>query len=119
FIVRAMRITIFLTLACVVNVYATGYSQDKLTLSLKDVKLSEVFKIIQEDTHYQFLYNDEDVRNAPPVSVMVRGATVPQILAICFTKDYPLEYRIKDSTVVILPKSQLPRDIKKSRETKV
>lgn len=111
-IIRAMRIAIFLTLTCVVNLYATGYSQKKLTLSLKDVKLSQVFKIIQQQTHYQFLYNDEDVQNAPLVSVVVKGATVPQILTICFTKNYPLGYRIEDSTVVVLRKPFASYNIK-------
>ena len=103
-IVRAMRITIFLILTCVVNLYATGYSQEKLTLSLKGVKLAQVFSIIQQQTNYQFLYNDEDIQNAPPVSVVINDATVPQILAVCFTKNYPLEYWIQDSTVVVLRK---------------
>ncbi|MET6997629.1 TonB-dependent receptor [Chitinophaga defluvii] len=107
-ILRAMRITVFLTLACVVNLYATGYSQEtKLTLNLKDVKLSEVLSVIQQETDYQFLYNDEDVKNAPSVSVSVKDATVPQILAICF-KNYPLNYRIGNKTVVVLPKVALP-----------
>lgn len=102
---RIMRITIFLTLACVMNSYATGYSQKKLDVSLKEAKLSQVFSMIQKNTHYRFLYNDEDVQNAPLVTVIAEGATVPQILAICFTKDYPLKYLIEDSTVVVLSKS--------------
>lgn len=107
-IVRAMRITVFLTLACVVNLYASGYSQEtKLTLNLKDVKLSKVLSVIQQETDYQFLYNDEDVKNAPSLSIKVKDATVPQILAICF-KNYPLNYRIENKTVVVLQQSALP-----------
>lgn len=101
-IVRAMRITLFLSLVCVVNVYATGYSQEKLTLNLKDVRLSQVFYIIQQETDYQFLYNVEDVQKAPLVSISVKNATVPQILASCF-RNYPLNYRIENKTVVVLP----------------
>ncbi len=101
-IVRAMRITVFLTLACVVNLHAAGYSQEtKLTLDLRDVKLSKVLSVIQQETDYQFLYNDEDVKNAPSISITVKDATVPQILAICF-KNYPLNYRIQNKTVVVL-----------------
>lgn len=103
-ILRAMRITIFLTLACVVNLYATGYSQDtKLSLSFKDVKLSKVFNVIQQETDYQFIYNDEEVAKAPPVSVRLKDATVSQIMAACFTKSYPLRYLIVNKTVVVLP----------------
>ncbi|MGH2644268.1 MAG: STN and carboxypeptidase regulatory-like domain-containing protein, partial [Chitinophagaceae bacterium] len=103
-IIRAMRITIFLTLACVVNLYATGYSQtNKLSLSLKDVKLSRVFNVIQRKTDYQFFYNDEEVAKAPPVSVRLKDATVAEIMAACFPSDYPLRYKIVNKTVVVLP----------------
>jgi hypothetical protein len=104
-IVRAMRITILLTVVAVMNVCAKGYSQDPhLTLSLNEVKLSQVFAIIQQRTDYQFLYNDEDVAGAPPVSISVKNATVAQVLAICF-KDYPLSYHIENKTVVVLPRT--------------
>jgi len=114
-----MRITIFLTLTCVVNLYATSYSQEKLTLSLKGVKLTQVFSIIQQQTNYQFLYNDEDIQNAPPVSVVISDATVPQILAVCFTKKYPLKYWIEDSTVVVLRKSSVPYSVKISPKIEI
>jgi TonB-linked SusC/RagA family outer membrane protein len=103
-IVRAMRITLFLTTICVMNLYATGYSQDpKLTLSLKDVKLSQIFQIIQQKSNYQFLYNDEDVQDAPNVNVSVTDASISQILEACF-KNYPLCYKMEDKTVVVVPR---------------
>ena len=106
-IVRAMRISLFLTFACVVSSYAAGYSQDKLSLTLKEAKLSQVFSFIQQKTDYQFLYNVEDVEKAPPVSISVTDATIPEILDICF-RNYPLRYRIDNKTVVVLPKAPAP-----------
>ena len=107
-ILRTMRISVFLLLGCVLTSYATGYSQDaKLTLKLKNVRLSEVFRTIQKQTDYQFLYNDEDVQNAPLVSVIVKEGTVPEILAACFA-NYPLSYRIENKTVVVFPKRKQP-----------
>jgi TonB-linked SusC/RagA family outer membrane protein len=97
-----MRITVFLTLACVVCSYATGYSQDKFSLTLKNAKLSEVFRFIQQKTDYQFLYNVEDVEKVPAVSLSVTNATIQEILDICF-RNYPLSYRIENKTVVVLP----------------
>ena len=100
-IVRAMRITVFLTLTCVVNLYATAYSQDaQLTLNLKDVKLSEVFSIIKQETDYQFLYNDEEIQKAPAINLSVKDATVPEILEACF-RHYALKYKIVNKTVVV------------------
>lgn len=107
-ILRSMRIAAFLTLVCVVQLHATGYSQEaRITVSLKDAKLSRVFSIIQHRSDYQFLYNDEDVSKAPPVSIAVRDATVPQILDLCF-RNYPLDFRIVDKTVVVLPAQRAP-----------
>jgi TonB-linked SusC/RagA family outer membrane protein len=102
-IFRIMRITVVLMLACI-HLYATGYSQEaKITFSLKDVKLSEIFNIIQQRSDYQFLYNDEDLSTVPPVSLAVYDATVPEILRICF-KGSPLDYKIVKKTVVVLLK---------------
>jgi TonB-linked SusC/RagA family outer membrane protein len=98
---RVMRITIFLLLASVLNVNATGYSQEKLTLSLKNARLSLVFDIIQKKTVYHFLYNSEDVRDAPLVNITAKDATVPEILENCF-KNYPLDYRIENKVVVVM-----------------
>jgi TonB-linked SusC/RagA family outer membrane protein len=98
---RVTRITIFLLLVTVLNVNATGYSQDKLTLDLKNARLSLVFDIIQKKTPYHFLYNSEDVRDAPPVNISARNATVPEILESCF-KNSPLEYRIESNVVVVM-----------------
>lgn len=102
-IARIMRIAMFLTLACVTSLYANGYTQEtKLTFSLSNVKLSHVFNIIQKKTNYQFLYNNEDVSKTPPVTIAVKDATVPEILAACF-ENFPLGYRIINKTVVVLP----------------
>ena len=106
-IVRAMKITIFLTLVCVFNAYSASYSQEKLSLSLKDVKLSQVFDAIQLHTSYQFLYNNEEVSRAPSLSISVKGATVDEILTLCF-KNYPLGYRIVNKTVVVFPHALVP-----------
>jgi len=91
-----------------VNLYATGYSQNvQLNLSLDNVKLSKVFEVIQAQTQYQFIYNDENVNKAPLVSLSVREATVPKVLELCF-KNSSLTYRIVKDVVVVLPKENAP-----------
>ncbi|MBN9352178.1 MAG: TonB-dependent receptor [Chitinophagaceae bacterium] len=110
-----MRITAFLLLVCALKVSAKSYSQDRITLNLKDVSITRVFSVIQEKTDYKFLYNNEDVQNAPPISISVKDATVPQILENCF-RDYPLMYQIENKVVVISSKADLShiyKDLKK------
>ncbi len=101
FSLRATLVIIFFTTLGSISISAHGYSQERLTIELKNVKLSKVFEVIQKSTDYQFLYNVEDVQQAPDLSVSVRNATVQEVMELCF-KDYPLDYRIKDKTVLVL-----------------
>ena len=99
-ILLAMRITTFLMLACMLQLHATGYSQEvKLTLKLKGVKLDQLFDIIQRNSDYRFLYNDDDIRDTL-VSLDVTKATVPEIMAQCL-KGRQLRYNIVDKTIII------------------
>ncbi|KAA2241282.1 SusC/RagA family TonB-linked outer membrane protein [Chitinophaga agrisoli] len=103
----AMRITGFLMLVCLVELHATGYSQEvKLTLKLNGVRLDKLFDIIQQNSDYKFLYNDDDIRDSL-VSVDVKKATVPEILALCL-KGRQLRYNIVDKTIIIAHNNSLP-----------
>ncbi|GAA4310158.1 TonB-dependent receptor [Compostibacter hankyongensis] len=98
---RAMRITLFLTFACILKLSARGYSQEvRLSFSLHEAKLSAVFRIIQDKSDYQFLYNDEDVQQSPPVTLSVKDATIPEVLDLCF-RTSSLRYHIEQKTVVV------------------
>jgi len=97
---RVMRITAFLLLVCALKVSAKSYSQDRITLNLKDVSITRVFSVIQEKTDYKFLYNNEDVQNIPLISISVRDATISQTLEECF-KSFPLMYRFENKTIII------------------
>lgn len=98
---RTMRLTLLLTLACILQLRAASYSQEiKLSVSLKDAKISSLFNFLQQKSDYQFLYNDEDVQKMPPISVSVHDATIRQILDASFS-GLPLGYRITNKTVVV------------------
>ena len=94
--------TFLLAFVCMTHLYAKGYTQQRLTVTLKNASLPELFQLIQQKTDYQFLYNEEMVARAPRLNVSVRSATVDELLSRCF-KDYPLHYRKVHKTVVVLP----------------
>ncbi|HEY9258307.1 SusC/RagA family TonB-linked outer membrane protein, partial [Chitinophaga sp.] len=98
---RTMRLTLFLTLACILQLRAASYSQEiKLSVSLKDAKISSLFNFLQQKSDYQFLYNDEDVQKMPAISVSMQDATIEQILETSFS-GLPLGFRITNKTVVV------------------
>lgn len=85
------------------NVQAAGYGQG-ITLSEKDVPLDKVFREIRKQSGYQFFYSDAALVSARRVSIEVSGASIEEVLKKCF-KDQPLEYTIKDRTIVVRRKS--------------
>ena len=94
-----MKLTvILLTIACL-QLHASGYSQ-KITITVKDASLEEVFKKINKQTGYLFLYTDELLLQSKKISVTAKNASLEEILDRCF-KDQPLTYSIVEKTIVV------------------
>ncbi|NII28484.1 TonB-dependent receptor [Pseudoflavitalea sp. X16] len=97
-----MKLTVLLLLTACLQVSAKSYAQ-QVSLSLKDAPLEKVFKEIQKQTGYQFVYNNRLVRGSRNVSLQVSKVSVEQVLQLCF-KDQPLTYAIIDKTIIVKPK---------------
>jgi TonB-linked SusC/RagA family outer membrane protein len=103
-----MKLTAFFLLAACLQVSAKGYAQ-QITLSEKNAPLQKVFKQIQKQAPYDFLYNSELLQQAGKISIDVRDASIEQVLQLCL-KDKPLTYVIIDKTIVIKQKTpELPK----------
>lgn len=99
-----MKLTAVLLLLACLQVGAKGYGQGTVTISLRDVLVTEVFKEIEKQTSFRFLYRDELVKKAGMITITMRDATVEQVLNKCFDKK-PLEYKIFKETIVISERS--------------
>lgn len=98
-IVKAMKLTfVFLTIFFM-QISARGISQ-KVTLSLKDAPVEKVFKEIEKQTGYGFLYSKKMFENAPKVSIKVKSAPLDEVLKECL-KGQSLTYSIQNNTIVI------------------
>src|SRR5260221_3896226 len=101
-----MKLTAFFLLAACLQVSAKGYAQ-QITLSEKNAPLQKVFKQIQKQAPFDFLYNSELLQQAGKISIDVRDASIEQVLQLCL-KDKPLTYVIIDKTIVIKQKTSEP-----------
>lgn len=102
-----MKITAILLFAACLQVSAKGYSQ--VTLSEKNVPLQKVFRQIQKQTGYDFLYTAELVQQCGKISIDVRNVSMEKALEQCL-KDKPLTYSIVEKTIVIKPKEEIPAE---------
>ena len=103
-----MKLTAFILLIGCLAVSAKGVSQ-KITLKEKNAPLTKVFKEIEKQTDYQFLYFDNDLQQNKKVSIDVNNANLPEVLQWCF-QDQLLSYEIVDKTIVVKKKqSESPK----------
>ena len=96
-----MKFTAIILLSACLAANATGYSQ--ITLNEKNASFQKVFKQIQKQSGYDFLYSYELVQQSGKVSIDVHGVSLEQALAECF-KNKPLTYVIIEKTIVVKPK---------------
>jgi len=95
---RVMKLTAFILLSACLTAGATGFSQ--ITLSEKNVPLSSVFKKIQQQSGYEFLYPSDVITKAGNVSIELKNATLDEAVRASLTGTQ-LTYTIRDKTVVI------------------
>lgn len=103
--VLAMRLTVFFTLAAILQVSAKGLSQT-IHYSGKEVPLKKVFAVIKKQTGYVVFYDQDWIKDARPASITAENLPLETFLQRLL-KDYPLEFTITGKTI-ILSRKPLP-----------
>ncbi len=98
-----MNWTAILLLAGCLQVSAAGYSQGKITLSLKNAPLEKVFAAIEAQSGYTVWYDNAILRNTTPIDIEVKDLSLEQTLTIT-CKGQPLEFSVVGRMVVIKEK---------------
>ena len=100
-----VKLTSILLLVNFIPLSATQHSQNaKISLQVKDYPLEQVFKLIEKQSNYLFVYNHEQLKNRR-VTVHVENMEIKQVLAICL-KGTELYYELIDNTVIIKKRQQ-------------
>ncbi|WP_173002994.1 TonB-dependent receptor [Chitinophaga sp. SYP-B3965] len=79
---------------------AYAYSQQKISISVKDALLEDVFKEVQKKTGIRFLYNVYAIKQAAKVSITVNDVSLESFMALCL-KNTPLTWKISGNTVIV------------------
>lgn len=94
-----MKLTAVLLLAASLQVYSRGLSQ-KVTLSVSNASLEQVFAKIKNQTGYSFVVSGNLLAGTHPVSLSVKDRPLEEVLANCL-RDQSLKYTITDKIIVI------------------
>jgi len=94
-----MRLTAIFILAASLHVSASGYSQE-VTISSRNITLEKVFRLLEQQTGYSFLWNEQLLDKTSTVSIDVKKASLTQVMDLCL-QGTGLAYRIRDKMVLI------------------
>jgi TonB-dependent starch-binding outer membrane protein SusC len=111
-LVIMLKVTLLLLLLTISQAGANVFAQNA-TIKANNLSLKEVFAVLRQQTGYHFLYLEEDLKLAKPVSLHLINKPVKTILDYCF-RDQLLTYKIQENRVLIERKASPYMGVMKS-----
>src|SRR5215217_975485 len=90
-LLRIMKVTIIIMTLFLLQVSAATKAQ--ITLDSKGASLRNVLKSISKQSGYDFIYTDQDLNGANPVSFKLNNESIENALKACF-EGQPLVYEV-------------------------
>lgn len=97
-----MRLTSILLLTLLLHTGITAFSQ-KVSIHEKNIPLSKVFSLIQQQTGFSFLYDNHLLKQAKNINLDVKDVAIQEVLDECL-KNLPLTYVVSEKIIVIKEK---------------
>jgi len=88
---------------------SAGVFAQKITLKKHDASLIELFKNIQEQSGYDFVYSNSIIETAHKVTIDVKNASIEETLKICF-EGQPFSYTLENKTIVVKKNIEAPEE---------
>lgn len=105
-----MKFTTFLLLVFCTHVSAEGYSQ-KITVTFSKTSLVKAFSIIEKNTKFRFVYNDDNLPFNHRVALDAQNSSISEVLNQLLA-DTRLGYRmLSEKLVVIAPRGEEEKDV--------
>jgi type II secretory pathway component GspD/PulD (secretin) len=80
--------------------------QERITLDLRDVPITQFFKEIEKQTPFRFFYKNSQVENLSNITIVVQDKTLSSVLEQVFEQSN-LNYEITGNQIVIFKKNQI------------
>lgn len=98
--------SIFIGLICLFYMHTYAYKQQTMNVNYVNEKFTKVISDLYEKTGENFLYNHNEVKDVPLVTLELKDASISEILQYCL-RNTNLEFRKRNGVYVISPKKQL------------
>lgn len=101
YVLRTMKLTAILMLAACLQVSATAFSQNKITLSTKRMHLAKVLQAIEAQGKVRFVYNNDVLPNNEFISIDVKDQPLDVVLSKVL-KNTDLTFRALDKELIVI-----------------
>ena len=110
-ILKIMKFSFIFLIFAGLQVYATAYSQTRISMNAEGKTIREALKQIEKETDYRFFYSDDLVFLDQRTDLNVTNSSIDEVLRKLF-KSSDLGYRIfENSTIIVSLKEQLRQGI--------
>ncbi|HPT13103.1 MAG TPA: hypothetical protein PLP69_10745, partial [Bacteroidales bacterium] len=101
-----MKLTVILSMLTVIQLFATdAYSQlTRLNLDLKDVRIADALKDIENQSEYYFLYSPKLIDVEKKVNISAKDEPIKDILTDIFSDE--VSFTVYDKQIILTPKEQ-------------
>lgn len=101
-----MKFTAVLLLTASLQVFALGMAQ-KVNLKFKNENISTVFREIEKQTQFSFVYGSEQLEKTKKINLSLHNENLDVALQLIF-KDQPLTYTIFGDHIILKEKENFP-----------
>jgi TonB-linked SusC/RagA family outer membrane protein len=96
------KLAILCVLAFSFQSFARGYGQGNINLRLERTQLKKVFKAIEDQGFFRFVYKDEILPRDKSVTIVAQQASVEEVLAKVLDRTGLSYHRLTDNLIVIV-----------------
>lgn len=96
------KLAILLLFAFSTQTFAKSYGQKNISLRLENVRLKKVFRAIEDQGFFRFVYKDDILPREQLVSIQVRNASLDEVLAKILSGTALHYRRLSDNLVAII-----------------
>lgn len=109
---RTMKLLCCFLMLGLSTLYGRTFAQEKVTISMNNASLQEVFTKLGELTGYHFVYSSDMLRQTDRLTIDLQNEELEQVMKVCLGNTN-LWYRLEDNIVVISPKFERPQEPQK------
>lgn len=103
--IMLMKLTCIMVFITCLNVSASVFSQEKISLDVKKTKLARVLQIIEQQSSYHFVYSSSYVPVNKDVSITVSNTLVTEVLSTILNRTN-LKYSVSDGGLIVISRNK-------------